>query len=426
MGIGPYPRLFGARPGLRHVNDMNYETKIRSGLQPAIDPVMGDGDFGSTGGGQRRLVIVAVLIAVALGFGWYFMHKSPAPTDAASASNSQAQSVSVITPGRTNVTGSITASGTIAARREMPVGIAGEGGRVISVLVDAGDWVRAGQVLAVVDRSVQAQQIAGQAANIEVQRANARIAQANLDRALKLVERGFISKADVDRLTATRDAAVAQVSVASAELGQLRASSARLNIVAPAAGLVLTRGVEPGQIVSPGSGVLFRIAKDGQFEMQARLAENDLARLAVGQSAEVTPVGTDKPYIGQIWQLSPTIDAQTREGIARIALAYDRALRPGGFASAQIRSGSVTAPMLPESAILSDQQGPFVYVVDQGNKVSRRSVKTGDVTAQGIVVTDGIAGNERIVLRAGGFLNPGDVVRPVTANAAAPAARPGS
>nr|WP_246135150.1 efflux RND transporter periplasmic adaptor subunit [Novosphingobium sediminis] len=391
-----------------------------------MDPDVGDGDFGSTGGGQRRLVVVAVLIVAALGLGWYFMHKSPAATDAASARNAQAQSVSVITPGRSSVTGTITASGAIAARREMPVGIAGEGGRVVSVLVDAGDWVRAGQVLAVVDRSVQAQQIAGQAANIEVQRANARIAQSNLDRALQLVERGFISKADVDRLTATRDAAVAQVRVAGAALDQLRASTARLNIVAPAAGLVLTRGVEPGQIVSPGSGVLFRIAKDGQLEMQARLAENDLARLSVGQSAEVTPVGTNQPFIGQIWQLSPTIDAQTREGIARIALAYDRALRPGGFASAQIRSGSVTAPMLPESAILSDQQGAFVYVVDQNNKVVRRSVKTGDVTAQGIVIADGLAGNERVVLRAGGFLNPGDVVRPVTANAPTPTTSPGS
>jgi HlyD family secretion protein len=400
---------------------MNYETTIRSELRPAIEPAISDGDLGSRGGGQRRLMIVAAVIALALGLGWYFMHKSPAATDAAAARSAQAQSVSVITPGRSSVTGSITASGTIAARREMPVGAAGEGGRVVSVLVDAGDWVQAGQVLAVVDRAVQTQQIAGQAANIEVQRANARIAQSNLDRALKLVERGFISKADVDRLTATRDAAVAQVRVAAAALEQLRASTARLNIVAPAAGLVLTRGVEPGQIVSPGSGVLFRIAKDGQLEMQARLAENDLARLSVGQSADVTPVGTAKAFTGQIWQLSPTIDTQTREGIARIALGYDRALRPGGFASAQIRSGSVTAPMLPESAILSDQQGAFVYVVDQNNKVSRRAVKTGDVTAQGIVVSEGLAGNERVVLRAGGFLNPGDVVRPVAASAATPA-----
>lgn len=403
---------------------MNYETTIRNGLQPAIEPASDDGDFSVGGGSRRRMIIVGVSIALALGLVWYFMHRTPAGTDAEATRNAQAQSVSVITPGLTSVTGSITASGTIAARREMPVGVAGEGGQVVSVLVDAGDWVRAGQVLAVVDRSVQAQQIAGQAANIEVQRANARIAQANLDRALKLVERGFISKADVDRLVATRDAAAGQVRVAAAQLEQLRATSARLNIVAPAAGLVLTRGVEPGQIVSAGSGVLFRIAREGQFEMQARLAENDLAKLSVGQSAEVTPVGTSKPFVGQIWQLSPTIDAQTREGVARIALAYDPALRPGGFASAQIQSGAVTAPILPESAILSDQQGAFVYVVEKSNKATRRSVKTGEVMAEGIVVASGLSGNERVVMRAGGFLNPGDVVRPVQANVSPTSARP--
>ena len=245
---------------------MNYESTIKPGLQSAPEPAIDHDGFGPSslpGDSRVRVILVAVLIVLALGLAWYLMHRAPAVPSADAGKGGQSQSVSVITPGRTSVTGTITASGTIAARREMPVGVAGEGGQVERVLVDAGDWVRAGQVLAVVDRSVQVEQIAGQAANIEVQRANARIAQANLDRALKLVERGFISKADVDRLAATRDAAVAQVRVAAAALGQLQASNARLNIIAPAAGLVLTRGVEPGQIVSPGSGVLFRIAKDG-------------------------------------------------------------------------------------------------------------------------------------------------------------------
>ena len=399
-----------ANRGRRRVNDMNYETSIAPD-----DAVSLDGDTPS----RRKPILIGLAIVLLLGLGYWFMHRGSADADSAAKKDSQAQTVTVIAPGRTTVQATVNASGTIAARRELPVGIAGEGGRVVSVLVDAGDWVRAGQVLAIVDRSVQAQQIAGQAANVSVQDANARIAQSNLDRAQKLVAKGFISKADVDRLTATRDAAVAQVRVARATLGQLQASTARLNVVAPAAGLVLTRGIEPGQVVSSGSGVLFRIAKDGQLEMQARLAENDLARLAVGVEAKVTPVGTDKAFTGQIWQLSPTIDPQTREGIARVALAYDAALRPGGYASAAIRSGTVTAPVLPESAILSDATGAFVYVVGAGNKVERRVVKTGEVTPDGIVVSEGLSGNERVVMRAGGFLNPGDVVRPVASRATA-------
>lgn len=366
--------------------------------------------------GRGRAWAIGAGIALALGLAWWLMHHGSENDGAASAA-AQAQTVTVVTPGQQTVDATIVASGVIAARREMPVGIAGEGGRVVSVLVDAGTWVHAGQVLAVVDRSVQVQQVASQAAGVEVQQANARIAQSNLDRALKLVEKGFISKADIDQLTATRDAAVAQVRVARATLGQLSASTARLNIVAPADGLVLTRGVEPGQIVSSGSGTLFRMAKDGELEMQARLAEVDLARMHEGVTATVTPVGTTQGFVGTIWQVAPTIDPTTREGIARIALKFDPALRPGGFASAEIRSGTVTAPVLPESAILSDENGSFVYVVDHNDKVARRAVKIGQVTAQGIVVRDGLVGNERIVLRAGGFLNPGDLVRPVAGRA---------
>ena len=386
---------------------MNYESSIDTGNAVALDDL-------SEATSRRKPILIALAVLVLLGLGYWLMHRGDAGNNAEAQKDAQAQTVSVITPGRTNVQASVVASGALAARREMPVGIAGEGGRVVSVLVDAGDWVRAGQVLAVVDRSVQAQQIAGQAANVQVQDANARLAQSNLDRALKLVEKGFISKADVDRLTATRDAAAAQVRVSRASLGQLQASTARLNVVAPAAGLVLTRGVEPGQVVSSGSGVLFRMARDGELELQARLAENDLARLAVGEEAKVTPVGTDRAFTGHIWQIAPTIDAQTREGFARIALSYDPALRPGGFASAAIRSGMVQAPVLPESAILSDANGAYVYVVGAKNKVERRAVRTGEVTPQGIVVSEGLSGTERVVLRAGGFLNPGDVVRPVT------------
>src|SRR5690606_22032384 len=142
----------------------------------------------------------------------------------------QAPVVSVISPGRTTVAGRISVTGTLAARREEPVGIAGEGGQVAQVLVEPGQWVRAGQVLAVIDQSVESQQRASLAAQIQVAEADARLAQSNLDRALKLVDRGFISKADVDRLTATRDAANARVQVARAQFGEQQARVRRLNI----------------------------------------------------------------------------------------------------------------------------------------------------------------------------------------------------
>ncbi len=386
---------------------MNYETTINA--HDALDPLteVEAEDRRS----RRRLIVIGLVVAALLTAVW-FMMKSGGEPELGADKASQAPVVSVVSPGRTTIEGTINATGTLAARREMPVGSTGEGGQVVSVRVEPGQWVGQGQVLAVVDRSVQTQQQAGQAAQVQVAQADARLAQANLDRALKLVERGFISRADVDRLTATRDSANARIRVARATLGQLQAQAARLNIVAPAAGLVLERNVEPGQTVGAGSGVLFRIAKGGEMELLAKLGESDLAMLAPGVGVEVTPVGSPRSFTGQVWQIAPVIDPQSRQGVARVALAYAPGLRPGGFASAVIKSGTVVAPLLPESAILSDAKGSYVLIVGKDNKVVRQSVRTGTVNAQGIAIIEGLNGTERVVLRAGGFLTPGETVNP--------------
>ncbi|MEP5937603.1 MAG: efflux RND transporter periplasmic adaptor subunit [Erythrobacter sp.] len=391
---------------------MNYETSITS---EAADSMASDLDYGQRSGGdtRRRLMIIggvllALLIALAAA---YFMNAESAPV-AAGDDDSQLSVVTVVAPGKTSIAGLITASGTIAARRELPVGVAGEGGRVVTVPVDAGDWVRKGQVLAVIDRSVQSQQLRGQAAQVEVAKADADLAQSNLDRSLQLVERGFVSQADVDRLTATRDSARARVDLAQAQYSELTARNARLNIVAPEAGLLLTRNVDPGQTVSAGSGTLFRIAKGGEMEMLVRVSESQMADLSPGKQAEVTPTGSDTVLTGQIWQVSPVIDPQDRQGTVRVALSYAPDLRPGGFATARINSGTIVAPILPESAILSDKDGDYVFVVDAEDKAQRRDIETGLIAAEGIVIVDGLDGSEKIVLRAGGFLTEGEKVKP--------------
>jgi RND family efflux transporter MFP subunit len=358
---------------------------------------------------RRRHVILGVVAAIILLAVWFTLHRAPkADFDDAS----QAPTVTVAAPGRTLVAGTINATGMLAARHDMPVGSVGDGGEVRQVLVNAGDWVHAGQLLATVDASVQHQQLLNQQANIGVAQADARLARANLDRALKLVDRGFISAADVDRLTATLDAANARVKVAVAQRDEMAARVHRLDIVAPADGLVLERDVEPGQVVGPASGTLFRIAEHGDMELKAKLSENDLTQLSLGQAAVVTPVGATKSFTGQVWQLSPVIDLQTRQGMARIALPYAPDLRPGGFATAVITSGTVVAPLLPESALQADARGSYVYVVGKGNKAERRPVTIGILTEKGIAIAHGLSGNEKVVLRAGAFLSEGETVNP--------------
>ena len=387
---------------------MNFETSIRSDGT--------DATYGADTAPRRRraLIIGAVVVALALvlAFVMFGRKSEPAGAAAAQGAKTQAPEVTVVMPGRQLVAGTVSATGTLAARIDMPVGVVGEGGEVTRVLVQPGDWVRAGQVLATIERSVQSQQSAALSAQINVARANARLAEQELARAQQLVGRGFISKADVDRKLATRDQANAQVRVAEAQYRESLARTGRLDIRAPAAGLVLTRTVEPGQVVGAGTGTLFRLAKGGEMELRAQLSETDLAAVHVGATATVTPVGSSQSFNGQVWQVSPVIDPQTRQGIARVALSYSPALRPGGFAQAEIVTGEVNAPVLPESAVLSDQNGNYVYIVDADNKAQRRSVKTGQVSEKGIAIVSGLTGNEKVVLSAGAFLNPGQAVKP--------------
>ena len=392
---------------------MNYETTMDLSDAPGtrVDEIELDGSRTR----RRRIIIAVVVAAVMLVLAAWMMSRGGDDDKALEASAQNAPpTVTVVEPGRTTVTGLINSTGSLAATHEVAVGVVGEGGRVISVPVQVGDWVRRGQVLAVIDRSVQNQQAAGAAAQIEVAKADAALAQSNLDRGLKLVGRGFISKADIDRLTSTRDAAVARVKVAQASYREMLERNARLNIVAPVGGLILDRKVEVGQVLSAGGqNPPFTMAQDGQMELLAKVGEDDLGSIAVGSTAQVTPVGADRAFTGRIWKKEPTIDTTDRQGVVRIALPYDPAIHPGGFASAVINGGTVVAPRLPESAIMSDEKGSYVYVVGKGDQIERRAVKTGTVTDEGTAIVSGLSGTERVILRAGGFLNPGDKVRPV-------------
>ena len=366
---------------------------------------------------RRRNIIIAVVAVAAIALlAFMFLgggSKDQAASEGVAAEGrGQIPTVSVVVPGRSQVARVVTASGALAARRDQPVGVAGEGGLVRAVLVDAGSWVGQGQVLATIDRSVQSQQAAQLAASVQAARADAALAQNEFERSQALVGRGFVSKADLDRKRAARDAAAARVNVAQAQLNATRAQIGRLDIRAPTSGLVLARSIEVGQVVGPGSGALFRLAKGGEMEMKAQLSQQDLPFVKAGMPASVTPIGSDRIFSGSVWQVSPVIDPTSRQGEVRIAVPYDPAIRPGGFAEAKISAGATTAPLLPQSAVLSDEKGNYVYIINGKNEVERREVKIGTVDDQGVTIAQGLTGQESVVLSAGPFLNPGQKVSP--------------
>ncbi|NBW89812.1 MAG: efflux RND transporter periplasmic adaptor subunit [Gammaproteobacteria bacterium] len=145
--------------------------------------------------------------------------------------------------------------------------------------------------------------------------------------------------------------------------------------------------------------------------MRGNVAEADLPRLRVGQLAVVTVTGVAREFRGSVRLIGAVIDGQTRLGSVRVALTPDPDLRPGAFARGRVEVGKGRRSMVPQTAILSDLDGNYVYVVDPQGVVQRRNVNVAQSRPEGVVIASGLADGERVVSTAGAYLRPGEKVR---------------
>lgn len=358
-------------------------------------------------------MIGAIAVVVALGAGaavWMNRASTAQAPVAALANRESTPLVTVVAPGTTPVTTSVTFTGAISARYDMPIGIDGDAGRIVTVSAEAGDHVRRGQLLAKLDDSVLVPVVDRLGAALEQARAQAALSAAEYRRAKGVEAAGALSAEDIEKRRATSITDEANVKVVAAQLAEAEAKLNRTRVVAPVEGLILTRKAEVGQIASPGGEALFRLAKGGEVEMRGQVAEQDLAQLKIGQPAAVYLTGLQTPFAGRVWLLGAVIDPQTRLGEIRIALAPDPALRPGAFARGSVVVNKAERPVLPQTAVLSDAKGAYVFVVNEHNQVERRPVRIGGTIESGIIIAEGLTGAERVVTTAGGFLREGETV----------------
>jgi RND family efflux transporter MFP subunit len=361
---------------------------------------------------RRKWLIRGVVLAVMLAIGialWVSRHSKPVLL--ALADKTQAPLISVMTPALKAVTSNVTFSGGIAARYDMPIGNDGDTGRVVAVYVEAGDHVRRGQILAKLDDSVLIPQVNRLAASLEQARAQAELSQAEYKRALGVAAAGALSAEDIEKRRATAVTDAANVKVAAAQLAESEARLKRTRITAPIDGVVLTRKAEVGQIANPGGEALFRVASGGEVEMRGQLAEQDLAQVKVGDAATVYLTGLPRAFTGRVRLLGAIIDPLTRLGEIRIALTPDLALRPGAFARGSVTVGKAQRPVVPQTAVLADTAGSYVFIVNAQGKAERRAVRVADTGDDGIVIGSGLSGTERVVTTAGGFLRDGEPVQ---------------
>jgi RND family efflux transporter MFP subunit len=322
--------------------------------------------------------------------------------------------VSVTLAGVSNVPTTIEIIGTISARYDMPIGVEGDGGRVSAIYVEAGDHVSKGQLLARLNVAVLAPQVANLEAALDESRAEADLAAAEYHRAVAVGAAGALSVEETERRKSSAVTAAAKVKVAAAMLAEAKAKLERAAVRAPADGVILTRNVEVGQTATPGGEALFRLSENGDVELRGQVAEQDLPSLRVGQEVAVKLTGQSKAYPGKVRLLGAVIDPLTRLGTVRVALSPDPNLRPGAFARAQVTVSSAERIVLPQTAVLNDEKGSYVLVVNAEDKLERRPVEVSGIAGNGVTIAaGGLKTQEAVVSTAGAFLQEGELVKPV-------------
>lgn len=315
----------------------------------------------------------------------------------------------------------VTASGSVSAWEEVPVGAETGGLVATGVFVDEGAYVRQGQPLVQLNDALLRAQLGQQQAAVAAAEANVARDEAALGRAQELRERGFLSQAGLDNALANERASKAGLDSARASLSEIRTRVNQATIRAPVAGLVASRSVTRGQIVQPGTE-LFRLVRDGRLELDAQIPETELRLVRPGMTAVVSSEQAGQTT-GTVRIVTPEVDPQTRLGVARISLTGP-ALRPGMFARAEIDVGAQPALTVPSQAIVYREGKPGVYVIDRGDQVRFQSVETGGRNGGALAITSGLTAGQRVVIQGAGFLGDGDLVRVVAARPAAAATQP--
>jgi len=357
-------------------------------------------------------IAAVVLTLAACGGG----DKKAAPKAGPRTSTASSQTVSVSTAAVENISRIVNASGTVSAWEEVPVGAETGGLVATGVFVDEGAWVRQGQPLVQLNAALLQAQLRQQQAGVQTAQANASRDDSALARAQELKARGFLSQAALDTALANQRASQANLASAQAGLSETRTRLAQAVIRAPVAGRIISRSVTKGQIVPAGTE-LFRMVRDGRLELDARIPETELGLVRAGQSATVSSDQLGEVG-GRVRIVTPEVDAQSRLGVARIAI-NGGALRPGMFARARIDVGAQPQVTVPTPAVLYRENNAGVFVLQTDNRVHFQRVtvlaRQNDRTS-----VEGLAAGTRVVVEGAGFLGDGDRVTVAGARPAAP------
>lgn len=364
------------------------------------------------------IVLVLIVIAVVLSL------SSPPPAEDAedqTAGRSQtaapparpALTVATARPQMMTLQQTLVANGDIAAWQEASVGSEANGLRLTDVLVNVGDTVRAGQVLArFSDETVQADLAQARAALMEAQATLAE-ATSNAERARTLATTGALSTQQINQYQTAEQTARARVAAAEASVNAQRLRLKFTQLVAPDDGLISFRAATVGAVVPAGTE-LFRMIRKGRLEWRAEVMATELARVRPGTTVRVT-AANGTVLNGKVRSIGPTVNPQNRTALVYVDLATATAgavpARAGMFARGEFDIGSGSALTVPQQAVVVRDGFSYVFRVNADSRVSQLKVTTGRYLKDRVEVVEGLAPEAVLVTAGAGFLNDGDLVR---------------
>jgi RND family efflux transporter MFP subunit len=354
---------------------------------------------------------VAALVALVVG-ATFFTSAPAADEPAKGGAPSMTVTATVATQEQWPI--SLAASGSIEPWGEAIVGAEVNGQRIASLLVNVGDRVQQGQVLARFADEFLAADLAQAEAALEEAKAREAQARANADRAATVRESGALSPQEQDQYAAAASSAAAQAKSARARRDAAALMLRKAAVVAPDAGVISARNAALGAVVPTGTE-LFRLIRQERLEWRAEVAEAELSRVKRGGKAQLrTAQGVQ--LTGTIRSVSPQVSARSRTAIAYIDLPGAAAKTAAGtFATGRLLLGESAALTLPQAAVVMRDGFGYVYVLQSADRVRRLRVSTGRRVGDRIEITGGLAAGARVANEGAGFLNDGDKVRVVTA-----------
>jgi RND family efflux transporter MFP subunit len=300
-------------------------------------------------------------------------------------------------------------------------------GKIARRMVDVGQVVKAGQVLAVLDSQDVLPAINAQAAQVDVAKTDWVLQQSELKRQQELRDKGFVSGAALERQAATTAAADARVKAAQSQLANAKNGLTFQTLTADKAGVVVAVDAEAGSVVAAGQSVV-RVAQLGEKELVVNVPERAVGQMkqAKGFMAQFDAI-PGKTYAATLRELAPAADAASRTYAAKLSITNaDDALKLGMSATVRLDLGAAQVIVVPNTALYTRDNATRVWLVDRASETVRAvEIKLGESTNEGVTVASGLKTGDLVVTAGANLLQAGQKVRLIdvpAASSAAPAA----